>query len=693
MTGFNLSRFRVGLGGGHGRGLATTCDLSAGDLYVFPQQGANITSSSAVTFKWDTTCLPATTSIDLYLYTTAQGLLHSYPGVDYSKGEYSVGQLDPRWWNYTTKASVYLAIVDANVPRWLSSVPVGPTFDLYTAKDALSTTIIQGGTTIVTAASAVIASSKSASKATNTAAVNGTAAGAASDDPGMFSSALHPAGGLPKGAIAAAIVVPVLVVGLLVALYVKFARLREREKRKRWSAHVDQRMSVLSADWRHGAPPGATGSIYSQSAGGAAARSSMFSTAAGNPPSGAGRPVSAWTKNSSVYGMENNVAGRGVTAFRPPQQEGYQQRRSIIDSGSGRPASIFTVSNADLATMPGGVRTSHVSFAGAPGAAQQRQSRVSFGDALRPSRSTLSVNVLASTSSNSGKLSSGNGNVNGADRMSRAEASPTAGRHSIDGAHAMMASRSVPSPSRGGDNMATVSPSQVAGPFAVPAVPARARSGSTGGGGGGGVAGFFSSITSAVGLKDKKSTTATARGRVPVPSSAGIGTEEWKQAEATRRSADGVRDMEAIMLRRSQAISQYSTRSTVASHYDDDEQAAGRRSRYEQQAQQGGDDEIELLDTTVTSPVVPPHGANGNGTMRAPSPMGMMGMPMSATANPDQMLAAYAAARMAGAKSPTAGIGQSIEQQQQQQRGDGTVAMAELAAAAGVSAPSAPRDD
>ncbi|KAJ9119799.1 hypothetical protein QFC24_005512 [Naganishia onofrii] len=695
MTGFDLSRFRVGLGGAGGAHVTghtskrdlmhkmverATCDLSAGDLYVFPKSGANITSSSSVTFKWDTTCLPAVTSIDLYLYTTAQGLLHSYPGVDYSKGEYSVGELDPQWWNYTTKASVYLAIVDANVPRWLSSVPVGPTFDVYTAKEALSTTIVQGGTTIVTAASAVIASSKSASKATNTAAVNGTAAGAASDDPGMFSSALHPAAGLPKGAIAAAIVVPVLAVGLLVALYVKFARLREREKRKRWSQHVDQRMSVLSADWRHGAPPGATGSIYSQSgAAGAAARSSMFSTAAAGAGA-TGRPVSAWTKNSSVYGMENNIAGRGVTAFRPPQQGQEGQRRSIIDSSSGRPTSIFTVSNADLATMPGGVRTSHVSFAGAPGgqAGAQRQSRVSFGDALRPSRSNLSVNVLAS---NSGKPSAGN--VGGANRMSRAEASPTAGRHSIDGAHAMMASRSVQSGSKGED-IATVSPSQVAGPFAVPAVPARARSGSTSGG----VAGFFSSITSAVGLKDKKPTAASARGRVPVPSA---GPEEWKQAEATRRSADGVRDMEAIMLRRSQAISQYSSRSTVASHYENEDQ--GRQSRYEPQ-EQGREDEIELLDT-VTSPVVPPggaHSANGSGNgpmMRAPSPMGMMGMPMSATANPDQMLAAYAAARMAGAKSPTAGIGQSIEQQQQQQGGG---AMAELAAAAGVPAPSAHRE-
>ncbi|KAJ9098060.1 hypothetical protein QFC19_006495 [Naganishia cerealis] len=670
MTTFDLSRFRVGLGGAHGkrdmhrvveRG---TCDLSAGDeLYLFPSAGSNVTSSSPITFKWNPDCLPAVTSIDLYLYTTSQGLLHSFPGVDYSKGEYAAGELDPRWWNYTTKASVYLAIVDANVPRWLSQVPVGPTFDVYTAKEALSTTIVQGGTTIVTAASVVIASSKQAAKATATTAVNGTAAGAASDDPGMFSSAIAPAAGLPKGAIAAAIVVPVLVVGLMVALYVKFARLREREKRKRWSEHVDKRMSTLSADWRQGAP---TASIYSQGAG---RPTSMFSTATGAAGGATGRPVSAWTKNSSVYAMENNIAGRGVTAFRGPPPHARRPSSSFTDTNNNnnlRPASIFTVSNTDLATMPGGVRTSHVSFADGRGA---RQSRVSFGDALRPSKSTLSINVPASTSNNN------NSAANKGKRMSRAEPSPTAGRHSIDGAHAMMASRSV----RGTD-VATVSPTQAAGPFAVPAVPAsRGRSGSTSGGSG--VAGFFSTITSAVGLKDKKQATTP-------PAAGGMSEEEWKQAEATRRSADGVRDMEAIMLRRSQAISQhsqYSNRSSgvlpandTTTRYNYNENVAGTVE---------GDDAIELLDTTM-SPASVASPSNGNsGTMRAPSPMGMMGMPMGA--NPDQLLAAYAAAR-AAAKSPTAGIGQSIEQRGSDANGEGSGnAMTELAAAAGVAPPPA----
>ncbi|KAI5451497.1 hypothetical protein NCC49_001800 [Naganishia albida] len=588
MSALDLARFRVGLAGaGAGAGAhkravekRAPCDLANGDLYLFPTEGSNLTSSADVTFKWNPTCLPTTTSIDLYLYTSSQGLLHSFPGVEYAKAEYNAGQFDPAWWNYTTKANVYLSIVDANQPRFLSDIPLGPTFSLYTAKEQLSTTIVQGGTTIVTAASAVIASSKAAARATATANVNGTAAGAASDDPGMFSSALAPPGGLSKAVMAVAIVVPIVVVALLVGLYVKFARLREQEKRKRWSEHVDRRMSVISADWRQGAPRASM-----VSAGGGArpmsmARSSVVSGAA------AARPVSAWTRDSSVYAVENNIAGRGAVGYRPgpgarPHSiAGAGRPQSTLSSDRPasqlRPQSIFNVSNADLATLPAGVRNSHISFAGAPGT---RQSRVSFGDTLiRPSKSSLSVNVITS---NASKDTSNK-------RMSRVEPSPTAGRHSIDGA--------------------LVSPSQADGPFAVPSVPVPAR--------GGGVGGFFSSITSAVGKRDKNRPAAETE-------------EDRRQAEATRRSADGIRDAESILLRRSQAISQYSQRST--------NNAGGAGPLPSPSVYDEPEDRVEEL-TNAASP--------------APPAMGMMGMPLPGpTANPDQLLAAYAAAR-AGAKSP-----------------------------------------
>lgn len=540
---------------------SATCDLSAGDLYVSPTEGANITSSSDVTFKWDTSCLTSTTSVDLYLYTTSKGLLHSFPGVDFSKGEYNAGQFDPKWWNYTARANVYLSIVDANTPRFLSNIPAGPTFSLVTAADQLSTTIVQGGSTAVVAASAAIASSKAAAQATATASTNGTAAGAASDDPGMFSSAIAPPGGLSKAVIAVAVVVPVVIVALLVGLYVKFARLREKEKRKRWSEHVDRRMSVISADWRQGA----TASIHSGGAGGARpgsmARSSLVSA-------GGARPVSTWTKNSSVYAVENNFAGRGANGFRGPGGEPSQGR----PTSQLRPASIFTVSNADLATLPAGVRSSHISFADAPGAT--RQSRVSFGDALiRPSKSSLSINVVPKQQTDTR-------------RMSRAEPSPTAARHSIDGAHAM-----VGHVTRGDHTQ--VSPSQASGPFAVPAVPQQRT-------------GFFSSITSAVGKRDKK----------PAPVEP---AEDWQQAEATRRSADRMRDMEDLTIRRSAAISQYSARSSLY---------AGQQQGNVPPSPSVYDDPVEEL-AANQGPGVPGVVAGGQGSaVRSPSPMGIMGMPL-----------------------------------------------------------------
>lgn len=93
-----------------------------------------------------------------------------------------------------------------------------------------------------------------------------------------------------------------------------------------------------------------------------------------------------------------------------------------------------------------------------------------------------------------------------------------------------------------------------------------------------------------------------------------------------------MRDLETSIKRRSQAMSQYSTRSNAG--------AAGALpspSVYDEQ-----EDRVEEL-TNAVSPVA------GNVTTM---PMGMMGMPVpGATANPDQLLAAYAAAR-ASAKSP-----------------------------------------
>lgn len=67
--------------------------------------------------------------------------------------------------------------------------------------------------------------------------------------------------GISKGAIAAAVLVPLLVLGLALGVYIKLSRAREGAKRKRWSEAVDKRMSTLSLDWRRMSQPGADAAI------------------------------------------------------------------------------------------------------------------------------------------------------------------------------------------------------------------------------------------------------------------------------------------------------------------------------------------------------------------------------------------------------------------------------------------------
>jgi hypothetical protein len=139
-----------------------------------------------------------------------------------------------------------------------------------------------------------------------------------------------------------------------------------------------------------------------------------------------------------------------------------------------------------------------------------------------------------------------------------------------------------------------VSPSQASGPFAVPAVPQRT--------------GFFSSITSAVGKRDKK------------PAPVAEPAEDWQQAEATRRSADRMRDMEDLTIRRSAAISQYSARSSLYGHPAQQQNVPPSPSVY--------DDPVEEL-AANQGPGVPGVVAGGQGSaVRSPSPMGIMGMPL-----------------------------------------------------------------
>ena len=118
------------------------------------------------------------------------------------------------------------------------------------------------------------------------------------------------------GKVAAAVMMPLLIVFFLAAAYVKMKRDRGKEERKRWSEAVDQRMSTISTNWKPISVAGAQAAIRNSIAADASNRSSSFSF--GNI-----RPVSTAT----VDGGQAGIGSRARTVL-PGQSNGTAQLRS-----------------------------------------------------------------------------------------------------------------------------------------------------------------------------------------------------------------------------------------------------------------------------------------------------------------------------------------------------------------------------
>ncbi|KAG9119866.1 hypothetical protein FRC07_004898, partial [Ceratobasidium sp. 392] len=278
---------------------------------------------------WDTSCLSASASkpstIDIYLSapnSTANSAIHVWQKVNFAAGTYT-DQLKPKWWNLTASVGLQLSFVTSGTPIFLSDLPAGPTWN---AKyDATAAATATGG-----AAAAIDTSTPDEVYQT----VNNNFSG----------------GGLNKGALAAAVIFPLLAVAVALAVYVKFSRRKEAKKRQRWSQAMDKRMSVVSKDWVSGGRPSGVGSGNRNTR-----ASSWYVQHMGD---GAGRP-------SSTFAAESGQAGIGLRNGVHPSSIG-----SGPDMAQVRPRALSAL-NPD--------RISRVSFAG--------DSRPSFGDSLRPMHS------------------------------------------------------------------------------------------------------------------------------------------------------------------------------------------------------------------------------------------------------------------------------------------------------------------
>ena len=280
-------------------------------------------------------------NVDLYLYepSSASGLIQVWQNAPFSKGEYTA-ILEPRWWNDTTSANLQLSILDSGSPSWASTSPPGPVFKVsYPASDMYTTTKVNGQLQTSTVAAA----------ATNSA--NAIFQNVQDE------TASH---GISKGAVAAAVMIPLLALGVAAFFAVRFWRKREDVKRKRWSQALS---SASNLEWEKGAMPGEKGPRPS----------AQFSTP-GRPSSqfSAGRPMSQVRSmaSSSVYAVENNMAGAGaVDNFPRPSFTQYRSQSVDNLSASGMSAN---------AQNP--ARQSRISFAETTRG--DRRSRLSVGDGL-----------------------------------------------------------------------------------------------------------------------------------------------------------------------------------------------------------------------------------------------------------------------------------------------------------------------
>lgn len=224
---------------------------------------------------WDTTCLNVS-AVDIYLYATDsdKALIQVFENVAFSLGTLQ-RTLKSKWWNSTASVNMELTIVQAGVPPFLATLPAGP--------------IWQAQYTVPPAGSASPDAGNSSLSDPDVTQVNNLPGAAATR-------------GISKGGVAAAVLVPLIVLGIALGVYVRFTRVREEAKRKRWSAAVDRRMSTISGDWRAMGPGGAEAAVRASFAG-PSARNSF-----------APRPSSTF----AAEGAGDDAAGAQMTQIRRP---------------------------------------------------------------------------------------------------------------------------------------------------------------------------------------------------------------------------------------------------------------------------------------------------------------------------------------------------------------------------------------
>ena len=147
--------------------------------------------------------------------------------------------------------------------------------------------------------------------------------------------------GLSKGKVAAAVILPLLVViGLAVFAYIRFTRRKSQDESNRFSQAIDKRMSVIAPDWSSVSAAGAQAAIRQSMAVGESGSSRISSFSFGN------------TRPDSTVALEGGQAGIGT--------RGLMANKSGIDLTTPQ---MTQLRSGPRPTVSTGERVSRVSFA------------------------------------------------------------------------------------------------------------------------------------------------------------------------------------------------------------------------------------------------------------------------------------------------------------------------------------------
>ncbi|GAA6041406.1 hypothetical protein JCM8097_005233 [Rhodosporidiobolus ruineniae] len=364
---------------------------SSAELYTYPASTDTLPVYEQLELTWNPDCVDigSATTIDLYLSVLEDSgwlAVREWTGATYSSGKLET-QLQPSWWNASTGAgsvSAQLSIVPSGQPSWNTPAPSGPVF-----------TISYNGSYPSVTQSAAIA------------AYTGPSVQSVQDK----SSSSSPSG----GKLGAAIVVPILVVAAAVVGYVVWNKRRKRPEKKRFSAVVDQRMSMISNGTWQPRPSMASrpGSFHP----GHRPSGSQYSAF----PDGGGNRQSTYSFAGSAVGVPSPL-GAGI---RPPppaemRQTGHGDRASRVSFAAGEAMPRPSMASSRHGNKPASIHTRsslHQS--------QLRNSSFLASAADEPLPPPRSPGLSRSTSSLPNLSNSASGSTGGEDYFSTASRSST----------------------------------------------------------------------------------------------------------------------------------------------------------------------------------------------------------------------------------------------------------------------------